>query len=206
MAFFDASRSVANITQVLSASCNVVSPACSALMSSYAINVRSPSYCSNDYNLQNPVVRQAYNGLLAYDVLYRASCLHAQPTASNNQSSDYCFADAVTNTTAPSDSYIYYLALGIAMPGGSQPTCNQCLKDTMGVLATQAGNQSQPVSYVYAQGAQLINQQCGPNYVDGSASSGNGASGKSTSAASLQARVSGWFGAATVLVGTWLFL
>ena len=201
MSFFVASRSVATITQTLTASCNVVSPACSALMSSYALDIRSPSYCSDDYNRQNPIVRQAYNGLLAYDVLYRASCLHAQPTAFNNQSSDYCFADAVTNTSAPTDSYVYYLPLGISLPAGTQPTCNQCLKDTMTVFESQAGNQSQPISLTYAEGAQLVNQQCGPNFVNQSIPNGAGGSSKSTSAASPVGVVSTWLGAAAVGVG-----
>ncbi len=176
-------------------------------MSSFAINIRSPSYCEDDFNRQNPIVRQAYNGLLAYDVLYRASCLHAQPTASNNESSDYCFADAVTNTSAPTDSYIYYLPLGIPLPAGTQPTCDQCLKDTMGVFETQAGNQSQPISFVYAQGAQLINQQCGPNFVNQSVPSGGGGSGKSSSAARSSTIASGWLRSTLVVVGViWLLL
>ena len=201
MSFFVASRSVATITQTLTASCNVISPACSALMSSYALNLRSPSYCSDDYNRQNPIVRQAYNGLLAYNVLYRASCLHAQPTAFNNQSSDYCFADAVTNASAPTDSYVYYLPLGIALPAGTQPTCDQCLKDTMAVLESQAGNQSQPISLTYAQGAQLINQQCGPSFVNQSVPNAGGGNGKSASAASSTIGVSGWLGAAAAVMG-----
>ena len=169
-------------------------------MSSFAINLRAPSYCSDDYNRQNPIVRQAYNGLLAYDVLYRASCLHAQPTASNNQSSDYCFADAVTNTSAPTDNYIYYLPLGIPLPAGTQPTCDQCLKDTMGVFEAQAGNSSQPISFVYAQGAQLINQQCGPNFVNQSVPTGGGGN-KSTSAANPQTSVSEYLWTAAIVIG-----
>ena len=201
MSFFLASRSVATITQTLDASCNVVSNTCSALMSSYALELRSTSYCSDDYNRQNPIVRQAYNGLLAYDVLYRASCEHAQPTASNNQSSDYCFADAVTNSSAPTDSYIYYLPLGIPLPADSQPTCDKCLKNVMADFQTQAGNQSQPISLTYAQGAQVVNQQCGPNFVNQSAPTTGGGSGKSISTASPTATAPQWLGIAALVVG-----
>ena len=201
MSFFVASRSVPTITQTLDASCNVVSNTCSAIMSSYALDIRSPSYCSDDYNRQNPIVRQAYNGLVAYDVLYRASCEHAQPTASNNQSSDYCFADAVTNTSAPTDSYIYYLPLGIPLPAGTQPTCDHCLKTVMADFQAQAGNQSQPISLTYTQGALLVNQQCGPNFVNQSAPT-TGGSGKSASAASAVSVASGWLVATAVVIGT----
>ena len=201
MSFFEASRSIATITQSIDASCNVVSDTCSALMSSYALNIRSPSACSDDYNRQNPIVRQAYNGLLAYDVLYRASCEHAQPTASNNQSSAYCFADAVTNTSAPSNSYIYYLPLGLPLPGGTQPTCDSCLKTVMADFQAQAGNQSQPISLTYTQGAQLVNQKCGPGFINQSAPSTAGGNSKSASGAGPMAMASEWVGTAALLIG-----
>lgn len=201
MSFFQASRSISTITQTLDTSCNVVSNTCSALMSSYALDIRSPSYCSDDYNRQNPIVRQAHNGLLAYDVLYRASCEHAQPTASNNHSSAYCFANAVTNTSAPSDSYVYYLPLGIPLPAGTQPTCDQCLRSVMADFQAQAGNQSQPISLTYTQGAQLVNQQCGPNFVNQSAPSSGGGNSKNTSAADPIAMASKWLEIAALLAG-----
>lgn len=205
MSFFDASRSLPTIKQSLDASCNVITTTCSSLMAQYALSLRSPSYCSDDYNRQNPIVRQAYNGLLSYDVLYRASCEHAQPTASNNQSSAYCFANAVTNTSDPSDSYIYYLPLGIPLPAGTQPACDQCLKSVMADFQAQAGNQSQPISLTYTEGAQLVNQQCGPNFVNQSAPTSSGGNSKGTSAAAPNAVVSGWLGTAVVLIGAaWL--
>lgn len=200
MSFFDASRTVASMTTTLSASCNVVSPACSALMSSLALSLRSPSACSDDYQRQNPIVRQAYNGLLAYDLLYRASCLHSTPTGYNNQSSDYCFADAVTNTSSPSDSYVYYIALGIPLPAGTQPTCDQCLKDTMNVFNAQAGNKSQPISLTYTGAAQLVDLQCGPEFVNQSAPSSSG-SGSTSAGAPARGSSSLWLGLTAAVFG-----
>ena len=152
-------------------------------MSSFAQTLRSPTGCSDDFTRQQPLVRQAYNALLSYAPLYHASCLHATPTAYNNKSSNYCFADAITNTSSPSNNYIYYLALGIPLPAGSMPTCDQCLIDTMNVFDQAAGNKSQPISLTYVDGAQLVDITCGPGFVNASApatmaGTGDGSGGK----------------------------
>lgn len=76
------------------------------------------------------------------------------------------FANAITNTTSTSDAYPYYIPLGVALPGGSRPTCNQCLKQTMGIFATAASNATQPVSQTYGNAAQQINIGCGPDFVN----------------------------------------
>lgn len=150
-------------------------------MSSLALSIRSPSTCSDDFNQQNPMVRQAYNSLVAYDVMFRASCLKATPAPYNNRSSNYCFADAVTNTSSPTDSYVYYLPLGMSLAAGSQPTCSQCLQDTMRVFASQATNKTQPVSITYLNAAELVNRQCGPNFVNASMPAGSTAGGSASS-------------------------
>ena len=199
MSFFTSSRTPDGLDPVLSASCNIVLSACSSLMSSYALTLRSNSGCSEDYNRQNPTVRQAYNGLLAYDILYRASCLKAQPSAQNNQSSDYCYSDAVTNTSSPTNSYVYYLPLGVNLPAGSMPTCSQCLKDTMAMFAATASNKTQPITLTYIDAARMVNLQCGPNFVNQSVP---GASSSSSGArATPSAMGLGWTGLIIAVVG-----
>ena len=79
---------------------------------------------------------------------------------------DLGFADAITNTSSPTDSYIYYLPLGIALPGGARPTCSQCLNKTMAIFANAASNASQPISANYISAAQEIDLGCGPNFVN----------------------------------------
>lgn len=128
-------------------------------MSSLAQQLRLDSNCGADYKLQNPMVRQAYAGLVAYAPLYQASCL-------KDSGNKYCFANAITNTKSPADSYVYYLPLGMPLPGGSQLTCSECLKTTMGYFNAVAGNKSQPVSTDYTQAAQMINMGCGPGFVN----------------------------------------
>lgn len=160
------------MVQTLDATCKVVFPTCSSLMSSLAQQLRQDANCGADYNLQNPTIRQAYNGLLAYNPLYKAGCL-------KDDNSTYCFASAVTNSSSPSDSYIYYLPLGVNLPGGSQPTCSGCLKNTMAILNEAAGNKTQPINGDYISAAQLIDLGCGPNFVNATVPQGAGGSGKS---------------------------
>ena len=177
MSFFSASRNASTLDSVLSASCNVVFQACSNVMSGYASTLRGDSACGEDYNKENPIVRQAYNGLVAYDTLYHASCLKGSPGA-DGKTSDYCYTNAVTNSSSPTDTYVYYIPLGLSLPAGSMPTCSQCLKDTMRLFATAAGNKSQPASLTYTDAAGRIDIQCGSNFVNQSVPGG----GKSSSA------------------------
>ena len=194
MSFFDASRSVSAITTVLNASCSVFFPTCSTLMSSFALTLRSSAACQEDYNNENPQVRQAYAGLLAYDVSYNASCLKNTPTPGPHQDNEnYCFANAITNRSSPSDSYVYYLPLGIRLPSGSLPTCDACLSRTMAVYAGAASNKSQPLNLDYVDSATMINQMCGPAFVEASIPNAGSysAGGKGKKSSSAVSRVYG---------------
>lgn len=129
------------------------------------------------------------------DVSYNASCLkNGSPTPGgpdpNPNNQNYCFANAITNTTSPSDSYVYYLPLGMALPSGSLPTCDSCLAQTMAVYAAAASNRSQPLNLDYVDSATLINEMCGPAFVSASipnAGSSSAGGGKKSSAAASRA-------------------
>ncbi|KAL8762462.1 MAG: hypothetical protein Q9184_001545 [Pyrenodesmia sp. 2 TL-2023] len=153
---------LAYMNNMLHATCAVVDgSACTALLSSLASELRQDSRCGLDYRRQQPLVVSAYNGLVAYEPLYRAGC-------EKDDEGNYCFANAITNMTSPSDSYPYYLPLGIALPGGSQPTCSDCLKRTMDIF-NQAANDEEsqaPLSPNYANAAQMINVGCGPTFAN----------------------------------------
>jgi hypothetical protein len=129
-------------------------------MSSLASQLIQDSNCGQDYRNQNPLVTQAHAGLVAYEPLYRATCIK------NSETGNYCFADAITNSSKPSDSYPYYTALGTDLPAASRPTCNNCLQEIMGIFAGYAANKGQPVSTTYMSTAQQINLGCGPNFVN----------------------------------------
>ena len=160
MSFFAASKSYSSISKLLDSSCHVVLPACTSLMESLARDLKADTNCGADYRAQNPTVQQTYNGLIAYSPLYQASCLR------DTKTNHYCFADAVTNMSSPSDSYTYYLPLGMPLPAGSMMTCSDCLKQTMGIFDGVAANKSQPISNDYTEAAQMINLGCGPGYVN----------------------------------------
>lgn len=158
--FFKTSRSSASLAQALDASCGASLAQCSPVMASLASQLIQDSNCGQDYRKENPLVTQALSGLIAYEPLYRATCLK------DNETGNYCFADAITNTTNPSDSYPYYTALGTNLPAASRPTCDKCLQDTMGFFAGYANNRDQPVSKTYIMTAQQINLGCGPEFVN----------------------------------------
>ncbi|KXT02823.1 hypothetical protein AC578_5360 [Pseudocercospora eumusae] len=156
--FFTASRSLVRLTQTLDASCKVDFQKCSAVMAGLAIDIKSEDHCGPDLDMMNPMVSQALNGFKAYDTLYHAGCL-------TDSSGNYCYADAATNISAPASSYIYYLPLGVQLPGGSRPACTQCLRNTMSIFAETAGNSSQPLSTHYVSAAQQVQMNCGPTFV-----------------------------------------
>ncbi|KAF7948900.1 hypothetical protein EAE96_008082 [Botrytis aclada] len=158
--FFQASKSLVRITQTLDASCSANAQSCSTLMSSIASNITSTTACSVDLLAANPLVTQARLGLLAYSTLYTASCLKDPSNGA------YCYAQAVTNSSSPTDSYIYYLPLNTSLPGGSQPTCNQCLKNTMAVFESAGAVRTSAIAGTYAQAAGMVNVQCGPGFVN----------------------------------------
>ncbi|KAF2095513.1 hypothetical protein NA57DRAFT_67903 [Rhizodiscina lignyota] len=158
-AFFQASKSLVRITQVLDASCDVSFNTCNSIMSDLAVQLKDPNNCGTDFTNNNPIVLQAYDGFIAYQPMFQAAC-------QKDKKGTYCFADAITNTSSAADSYPYYLPLNIELPGGARPTCDTCLQETMSIFANAASNASQPISNTYKDAAQQINIGCGPDFVN----------------------------------------
>ncbi|KAF2816334.1 uncharacterized protein BDZ99DRAFT_376295 [Mytilinidion resinicola] len=168
--FFDASKSFVRITQTLDATCKVDFHQCAAVMNEFGRAIKNESNCAVDYAQDSPLVLQAYNGFLAYQPLYQAGCLR-------DARGNYCFANAITNTTAVVDSYPYYLPLGVSLPATSRPTCSTCLQDTMAIFSSFAGNTTQPISQTYGDAAQQIDVGCGPTFVNQTAAPLKGGAG-----------------------------
>lgn len=145
-------------------------------MDAYARELTAATACKTDYANDNPLVLQAYNGLVAYTPSYQASCLR-------DEEGSYCFANAVSNSTSTTDAYPYYLPIGQEMPGGSRPTCNTCLQDVMSVFAYYGNNATQPVSKTYATAAQQISISCGRTFVNVTAAPLKGAAATTSAAA-----------------------
>jgi hypothetical protein len=129
-------------------------------MAALAANISAAENCASDLSAANPFAQTAKLGLEAYAPLYTASCLR------NPVTDAYCFADAVTNISSPTDSYIYYLPVNLSLPAGAQPTCNTCLKNTMAVFEAATSDRSSSIAGDYVSAAQQINVQCGPSYVN----------------------------------------
>ncbi|KAL8692474.1 MAG: hypothetical protein Q9218_002510 [Villophora microphyllina] len=110
MSFFSTTKSLPAITKTLNATCNVVEQACSTLLTQFALQLRQTENCADDYRRQQPLVVSAYNALISYEPLYKAGC-------ERDEKGNYCFANAITNQTSPTDSYPYYLPLGIEYDG-----------------------------------------------------------------------------------------
>ncbi|OIW33374.1 hypothetical protein CONLIGDRAFT_560984, partial [Coniochaeta ligniaria NRRL 30616] len=138
--FFEAEKSLVSITQVLDASCSANVTSCSTYLTSLAKNLTDSSNCGTDFELGNSVVVQSYIAMVSYQTLYGATCLKDPGTAA------YCFGNAVTNLTTPSNVYIYYLPLNISLPGSSQPACSWCLEKTMGIYQSAASNRALPIA------------------------------------------------------------
>lgn len=155
LSFFQAVRSLSTLDKTIDASCGASLDVCSPVMSHFATQLVSEDNCGSDYQLQNPIVTQAYAGLLAYEPIYKASCLK------DNSTGQYCFAEALTNSSASANSYPYYTAIGISLPSQSQATCDPCLKQTMEIFAEYAGIKDQPLGSTYLDCATQINQACG---------------------------------------------
>jgi hypothetical protein len=162
-------------------------------MAQYAANLTTLVACGADFEAENPLISYARLGLMAYQPLYRASCLKNPSTAS------YCFADAITNATNPADSYIYFLPLNTTLVGGSQPTCSTCLKQTMAVFEAATSDRSSALAFDYVSAAMQVNVNCGPSFVNSSLAAA------ATSGAQVSQPLSnvGIF-ALVVLVASWL--
>ncbi|KAH7360327.1 hypothetical protein BKA65DRAFT_390686 [Rhexocercosporidium sp. MPI-PUGE-AT-0058] len=160
--FFQASKSLVRITQTLDFSCAADVTLCTSVLSSFASNITAPSACASDLSSENPLVQQALLGLKAYKPLYSASCLR------NPATSAYCFADAITNASNPTDSYIYFLPLNTSLVGGSQPTCDACLQNTMAVFEAASADRTQALASTYVGAASQVNVNCGPQFVNAS--------------------------------------
>jgi hypothetical protein len=172
--------SIPLLNSVLEISCNVISASCNALTQSYAAALKDPSNCGTDLQQQNQMVLRAYNGFLSYQPIYSAACLQVDPkTVSTVNTTTYCFVDAANNTVNSADMSLYYVALGVPLPGGSLPSCSSCTQQTMAIFAEAAQNLTSPLSQDYMQTATIINQNCGPTFVNSSVKpiAGSGSSG-----------------------------
>jgi hypothetical protein len=176
--------------KLLTTSCAAPISICAATLTDIARQLTLDSNCGADFRARQPLVIQAYNGLLGYEPIATTACLQTpnyngtSPTPSLDSSApgknaQYCFSAAIANKANPSDPFPYYTAIGMTLPSVAKPTCNGCLKAAMGTFAKWALQSDQPLSMTYLGCAQTIDAACGGGFADtnvkvGSESSGTG--------------------------------
>lgn len=158
--FFEAEKSIVSISTVLDHACASDVIRCTDYLASVAANLTDSSNCGQDYEANNPLIREAYLGLVSYQVVYSATCLKERDTAV------YCFANSVTNQTNPTETYFYYLPLNSTLPGGTVPICAPCLQQTMEIYQVATANRKQPIAETYDSAAEQVNTLCGPNFAN----------------------------------------
>lgn len=129
-------------------------------MTSLAADLLKPSNCGEDYGNGNSVVKGTYHDLVAYEPVYRATCL-TSPSTSN-----YCFVDALSNSTSPDDYSVYFMPLGNPLGKKAAPTCNDCLQATMEIFSRWAKKDGQPLDTTYLPSAEVVNGRCGDDFAN----------------------------------------
>ncbi|KAH8752573.1 hypothetical protein F5883DRAFT_608322 [Diaporthe sp. PMI_573] len=158
--FFEAEKSLVSISTVLDHACAANVIRCTDYLATVARNLTDSSNCGQDYQANNPMIREAYLGLISYQVVYSATCMKDPGTAV------YCFGNAVTNQTNPTETYFYYLPLNSSLPGGTVPICAPCLEQTMAIYQVATANRRQPIAETYDSAAEQVNTLCGPSFAN----------------------------------------
>ncbi|KAF3769874.1 hypothetical protein M406DRAFT_270867, partial [Cryphonectria parasitica EP155] len=158
--FFAAEESLVTISTVLDHACAANVTSCATYLADVATNLTKTENCGDDYDGGTSTVVDAYMGLVAYQVVYSATCLK------NDDTSAYCFGDAVTNSTDPTETYFYFLPLNSTLPGSTVPNCGSCLQDTMSIYHVATANRKQPIANTYVSAAQDVDVICGPTFAN----------------------------------------
>ncbi|KAJ5688587.1 hypothetical protein N7462_002979 [Penicillium macrosclerotiorum] len=155
--FFHILSNSSATSHVLDVACSQSVAKCASIMTTLAKEMLDDDNCGQDYDSNNSVVQGTYQDLMAYEPIYLASCL------TNPDTDDYCFVDAVTNTTAPDDYNVYFIPIGSTLTSGKL-TCNTCLKQTMKIFSEWASVDDQSLDTTYIPSAKVVNQLCGANF------------------------------------------
>lgn len=191
-AFFTALHSEPTTSQILTTACAAPVDSCTQTLSNLANDLLKTDTCRKDYELGNPLVVNAYTDLLAYEAVYRASCLRS------NASGKFCFVDALfgssnssnsslLSTPPPGDYDIFSIPLGSPLTrdpaentstsgdaGGDKfLSCDDCVRREMQAYADFARKNGQPLAGSYGPSASVVNRWCGEGFVDANVTLGN---------------------------------
>ncbi|KAI0480289.1 hypothetical protein GGR56DRAFT_264028 [Xylariaceae sp. FL0804] len=159
--FFEAEKSAFSITRTLNHACAADVDSCTTFLSALGDELVDSANCGEDFQQQNALVVQAYTGMKVYNTVYKATCL-----TDESDSSNYCFANAVTNATTASNSYLYYLPFNSSLPSNAAPACDQCNLDTMAIYQAATSDRDADISSTYESAAKQIDSLCGSGFVN----------------------------------------
>ncbi|RAL02344.1 uncharacterized protein BO80DRAFT_443655 [Aspergillus ibericus CBS 121593] len=205
--FFTTLTTPTHLSTILDTACAAPLTTCSTTLTTLATTLLHPTTCGHDYTAGNQLVIDLYTDLLTYEPLYRATCLQS-PTTKN-----YCFVDAVTNTSNAVNYDVYFVAYGTGyeVTEAPWPTCDVCLQATMGVFAQWAGVDGQPLVESYLPTARALDGEgaCGTGFVDVNVTVGEVKRVEESGGFSFRCRgrwgVMGWSLGVGLLVGAGLF-
>ncbi|CAI7594666.1 unnamed protein product [Penicillium pancosmium] len=180
--FFHTLSSAAATSRVLDVTCSQSVTKCASIMTNLASEMIKTENCGDDYSAGNSVVQSTYQDLMAYEPVYRATCL------TNPDTKDYCFVDAVQNTTAPNDYNVYFIPVGTPLTKSGVLTCNECLQASMDIFAQWAKVNNQALDTTYVPSAKVVNKYCGANFANTNITVG---SDKVTAGAGLSVQLPG---------------
>lgn len=158
--FFQTVRSATALSHVLDISCDADVDKCSAYMTDLAGRLLSKDACGDDFKDGNSIVTDAYTNMVAYEPIYRTTCLK------NPNTTDYCFVDAATNSDNSADYSVYFLPFDSSITNAPFPTCNKCLQASMDVFADFAEKDGQFLTRSYLPSAEGINNKCGSDFAN----------------------------------------
>jgi hypothetical protein len=158
--FFHTLTSAASTSHVLDIACAADVSSCADTMSDLAADLLDDNNCGIDYADGNPLVSNAYVNMITYEPIYRATCLQSPDTT------NYCFVDAVTNTSNPEDYDVYLIPYGSVIDTSPYPTCNACLQATLDVFSQWAQVDGQPLAGSYLPSAKTVNRRCGSDFAN----------------------------------------
>lgn len=96
-------------------------------------------------------------GLNAYTMMREVAC------QVNQETDTYCYVEA-TQSTHPSDLYLYQLPLGLALPNTTVPSCTSCVQNVMSVFANE-GTSNAALRDTYGPASTIVNNACGDQFV-----------------------------------------
>lgn len=173
-------KGLKNTEKIIDRSCNVNFDKCRKIM--HDLSNELMKKCKEDYDLQNPLVTQAYRDFISYSMIHKATCLKVKNNTvkysnSTKNRPKYCYTKALfaKNASDNLDAYLYNLPYGQQYPGtsnvsssfklsnGSEMTasCSQCTHDVMHIFHANTANDKLPIVDTYVDAARRINKHCG---------------------------------------------